>query len=65
VSPSIPGATLGQRLYAARRRANVSTAEAAAAMGGTAERVEAVESGQPVDAGLAERIDSLIEHLSG
>jgi ribosome-binding protein aMBF1 (putative translation factor) len=60
-----PGATLGQRLYAARRGANLSEAEAAAAVDGAAELVEAVEAGEPVDAGVAERLESLIKELTG
>jgi transcriptional regulator with XRE-family HTH domain len=60
-----PGATLGQRLYAARRRANLSTAETAAAMRATAELVEALEAGEPVDAATAARIEALISELSG
>jgi DNA-binding transcriptional regulator YiaG len=56
-----PGATLGQRLYAARRRANLTTAEAAAALGATADLVEAVESGLAVDPATAERVAALVE----
>jgi transcriptional regulator with XRE-family HTH domain len=58
-----PGATLGQRLYAARCGANLTEAEAAAAVGATAELVEAVEVGEPVDAATAERLESLIKEL--
>jgi transcriptional regulator with XRE-family HTH domain len=60
-----PSATAGQRLYAARRRANLSTAEAAAALGATAEVVEAVEAGGPVDQAMGGRIDALIAGLGG
>jgi transcriptional regulator with XRE-family HTH domain len=60
-----PGATLGQRLYAARRRANLSAAETAAAVGATAELVEATEAGQAVDAGTAETFESLLIALGG
>ena len=42
-----PGATLGQRLYAARRRANLSAAETANAAGLPVELVDAVEAGEP------------------
>ena len=42
-----PGATLGQRLYAARRRANLSAAETANAAGLPVELVVAVEAGEP------------------
>ncbi len=58
-----PGATLGQRLYAARRTANLTAADAAAALGATDELVDAVEAGEPVDAGTAQRIESLIDEL--
>ena len=40
-----PGATVGQRLYTARRHANLTPAEAAAAMGAPAELIIAVENG--------------------
>lgn len=40
-----PSATLGQRLYAARRRANLSAAETANAAGVPVELVDAVEAG--------------------
>jgi hypothetical protein len=56
-----PGATLGQRFYAARRRARLSTAEAAALLGATPELVDAVEAGDPVDPTTAERAEALIE----
>jgi transcriptional regulator with XRE-family HTH domain len=60
-----PGATLGQRLYTARRRANLSPAEAAAALGAPAELVTAVEGEHPVDSDTAARIDALIADLQG
>jgi transcriptional regulator with XRE-family HTH domain len=56
-----PGASPGQRLYAARRHANLTVAEAAAALGATADLVEAVESGEPIDAQTARRVAALIE----
>jgi transcriptional regulator with XRE-family HTH domain len=56
-----PGATLGQRLYAARRRVNLSAAESAAALGAPAELIEALEAGQPADPATAERIEALID----
>ncbi|WP_233151361.1 helix-turn-helix domain-containing protein [Mycobacterium lehmannii] len=60
-----PAATLGQRLYAARRRANLSAGEAATLGGLAAELVEAAEAGQFVDAGSAARIEALIAELVG
>jgi transcriptional regulator with XRE-family HTH domain len=56
-----PGATLGQRLYAARRRVNLSAAESAAALGAPAEVIEALEAGRPPDTITAERIEALID----
>jgi transcriptional regulator with XRE-family HTH domain len=59
-----PGATLGQRLYTARRRANLTAAEAADALGVPIDLVTAVESGESVDTGVASRIDALITELN-
>lgn len=58
-----PGATLGQRLYTARRRANLSAAEAADALGIPTELVTAVESDKPADSGSVARIEALITGL--
>jgi transcriptional regulator with XRE-family HTH domain len=57
---SAPGATLGQRVYAARRLVNLSAAEIAAALGEPTEAIEALEAGQPIDTGTAERVEDLI-----
>jgi transcriptional regulator with XRE-family HTH domain len=59
-----PGATLGQRLYTARRRANLTAAEAAAALGAPAELVTAVESETPPPDDTQSRIEELIAELS-
>ena len=60
-----PGATLGQRLYAARRRANLTAAETANAAGLPVELVDAVEAGEPAaDADTGALID-LIASLDG
>jgi transcriptional regulator with XRE-family HTH domain len=60
-----PGAPLGQRLYAARRRANLTAAETANAAGLPVELVEAVEAGEPAaDADTGVLID-LIASLDG
>ena len=56
-----PGATLGQRLYAARRRVNVTAAETAAALGAPAELIEALEAGNAVDGSTVARVEALIE----
>jgi ribosome-binding protein aMBF1 (putative translation factor) len=57
---SSPGATLGQRMYAARRRVNLSAAEIAAALSEPTEVIEALEAGQPIDTGTAQRVEDLI-----
>jgi DNA-binding XRE family transcriptional regulator len=59
-----PGATLGQRLYTARRRANLTAAEAAAALGAPADLVIAVESETPPPGDTRSRIEELIAELS-
>jgi transcriptional regulator with XRE-family HTH domain len=59
-----PGATLGQRLYASRRRAELSAAEAAAAVGATTELIEALEAGEPVDDVTAARVEDFITQWS-
>jgi len=58
-------ATLGQRLYTARREANLSVAEAAAAMQTAPEVVSDAESEKPVSADDHQRIEALIATLRG
>jgi transcriptional regulator with XRE-family HTH domain len=58
-----PAATLGQRLYAARRRANLSAGEAAAVGGVATQVVESVEAGLAVDPATSARIAALITDL--
>jgi transcriptional regulator with XRE-family HTH domain len=58
-------ATLGQRLYTARRQANLSVAEAAAAMQTAPEVVSDAESEKPVSADDQQRIEALIATLRG
>ena len=58
-----PGATLGQRLYAARRRANLSAAETANAAGLPAELVDAVEAGEPATDADTASLNDLIASL--
>lgn len=60
-----PGATLGQRLYAARSAAAFSTAEAAGAAGVAPDVVMAVESEETISEDAAARIEALIRDLSG
>jgi transcriptional regulator with XRE-family HTH domain len=59
-----PGATLGQRLYTARRRANLTAAEAAAALGAPADLVIAVEGETPPPGDTRSRIEELIAELT-
>jgi transcriptional regulator with XRE-family HTH domain len=58
-----PTATLGQRLYAARRRANLTIGETAQAAGVSEDAIIAAEAGQPVVAAAAELIESLIDQI--
>jgi ribosome-binding protein aMBF1 (putative translation factor) len=60
-----PGATVGQRLYTARRQSNVSVAEAAEALGAPTELVLAVEREEPVPQNYVPRIEALISDLHG
>ncbi len=59
-----PGATLGQRLYAARRGANLTILETAQAAGVSEEDVISTEAEEPVPAAAAREIESLIQQLS-
>ena len=60
-----PGATLGQRLYVARRRASLSAAETANAAGLPAELVDAVEAGEPAADADTRALNDLIDSLDG
>jgi hypothetical protein len=60
-----PRATLGQRLYAARRRANLSAAETANAAGLPVELVDAVEAGEPSADTDTAALNALIDSLDG
>ncbi|MGV0810667.1 helix-turn-helix transcriptional regulator [Mycolicibacterium boenickei] len=55
-----PGATLGQRLYAARRQANLSIGETATAAGVSEDTVARVEAEYPVDAPAVQALEALI-----
>jgi DNA-binding XRE family transcriptional regulator len=59
-----PNATLGQRLYAARRRVELTEAETAAAAQLPTETVLAIEAGQQVPAETASKIEALIAVLA-
>ena len=60
-----PNATLGQRLFAARRRANLSAGETGNAVGLSAQLIEAVEAGQPVTDEDAAAISAFLAQLGG
>jgi hypothetical protein len=59
-----PDATLGQRLFATRRRANLSAAETGDAIGLSAELIEAVESGHPATNTDAASIEGFLAQLN-
>lgn len=59
-----PGATLAQRLYAARRRANLSTLETAQAAGVTEEMIVGAEAEEVLPAETAEAIEALISQIN-
>lgn len=60
-----PGATLGQRLYTARRRARLTPLEAANGAGLKVGFLKAVESEEPVTEDEAARVKELIAALGG
>lgn len=58
-----PRATLGQRLYAARRGANLTIGETAQAAGVTEGDIASAEAEEPVSAAVAAAIEGLIAEL--
>lgn len=60
-----PGSTLGQRLYVARRRADLSVPEAANGVGLRADLLEAIEAGEPTTEQEVTKIETLIAALGG
>lgn len=58
-----PSATLGQRLYSARRRANLSLLETAQAVGVTEEIIVRAESDEQLPPAVAQAIESLVSEL--
>ncbi|MDP9115678.1 MAG: helix-turn-helix domain-containing protein [Actinomycetota bacterium] len=60
-----PGATLGQRLYTARRRCSLSVTEVASALGVPTELVVAVEAERATQQDYLPRIEALIADLLG
>nr|WP_241010782.1 FHA domain-containing protein [Mycobacterium gordonae] len=59
-----PGATLAQRLYAARRRANLSTLETAQAAGVSEEMIVKAEAEEVLPAETAAAIEALISQIN-
>lgn len=59
-----PGATLGQRLYAARYRAELSVGELANAAGVPVDVVVAAEAEQPLDAASADALSAALSALT-
>ncbi len=59
-----PGATLAQRLYAARRRANLSTLETAQAAGVAEEMIVRAEAEGVLPTGAADAIEALISQIN-
>lgn len=59
-----PGATLGQRLYAARNRALLSVEETAAATGVTVDDVNAVEAERAVSPEVAAAVENVLQRLA-
>ena len=58
-----PGATLGQRLYAARRQANLTLGETATAAGVSEDTVARVEAEYPVDAPAVRALEAVIASM--
>ena len=59
-----PAATLGQRLYAARHRAQLSAEETAAACGVSADAVTAVEAERAVPAEVSATLEDVVHRLT-
>lgn len=60
LAATAPGATLGQRLYAARRQANLTLSETATAAGVSEDTVARAEAEYPVDAPAVHALEALI-----
>ncbi|WKG03608.1 helix-turn-helix transcriptional regulator [Mycolicibacterium sp. HK-90] len=58
-----PGATLGQRLYAARRQANLTISETATAAGVSEDTVARVEAEYPVDEPAVQALEALVSAM--
>lgn len=64
LAATAPAATLGQRLYAARHRAQLSAAEIAAAIGVDADAVSAVEAERVVPAEVSAALEDVVYRLT-
>lgn len=64
LSATAPGATLAQRLYAARRRANLSTAETAQAAGVTDDMIVRAEAEEALPTVVTDAIETLISQIN-
>ena len=60
---SAPRATLGQRIYATRRRANLTIAETAQAAGVSEDDLLKAEAEEPVSAAIIDAIESLLKQI--
>ncbi|KLI04578.1 hypothetical protein A5731_13155 [Mycolicibacterium conceptionense] len=63
LAATAPGATLGQRLYAARRQANLTLSETATAAGVSEDTVARAEAEYPVDAPAVHALEALISAM--
>jgi transcriptional regulator with XRE-family HTH domain len=63
LAATAPRATLGQRLYATRRRANLTMAETAQAAGVPEDDIARAEAEEPVSAAAIDAIEALLKQL--
>jgi transcriptional regulator with XRE-family HTH domain len=63
VAATAPRATLGQRVYASRRRANLTIAETAQAAGVSEDDIARAEAEQPVPSASIDAIESLLKQI--
>jgi len=63
LAATAPRATLGQRLYATRRRANLTMAETAQAAGVPEDDIARAEAEEPVSAASIDAIEALLKQL--
>jgi transcriptional regulator with XRE-family HTH domain len=63
LAATAPRATLGQRVYASRRRANLTIAETAQAAGVSEDDVARVEAEEPLSAAAIDAIEELLEQI--